>query len=476
MKRLLGFVAAVSILTVFACNKENDVENNTFSVSISADKDDSATKGLSLEGHTLHTVWKAGEQVTVVNFTKFTPLGGYLEVQTPGSATTNLAGTLTGTIEVGDKLLLEFLTPDFGDQDGTLEYIESHCDYATAYVTVTSIEGGKITTTAASFANQRTIVKFILLDDHSEDLYPERFTVQAGASSYIRFFPSTGSNNEFFVCFPGISSQEVDLVATQFGLIYTYVKSDATFNNGKYYEIRVRMSPKSFSVGDALPVWFSQGNLKYDGSKWYFHKNQWYCVHPYGYSADSYPMDLFTWGNIASPAFNGNTYITGTDNLSYGSGTDWGSNPIVNGGNGGVYSGWSTLLKEQWDYLLHDRTDAIIKFGIGSVAGMNGMIILPDDYSGPALNTSRNAWNNNTITASEWARYEAHGAVFLPAAGLRNQHVVYNVGEMGLYWSGTAFIADSEKAYELRFSNLSKEFYTAQGLRSDGESVRLVKF
>ena len=43
-----------------------------------------------------------------------------------------------------DVLTLKFLSPNYDSQAGTLEYIATHCDYATASVTVTGVDGGAI--------------------------------------------------------------------------------------------------------------------------------------------------------------------------------------------------------------------------------------------------------------------------------------------------------------------------------------------
>ena len=482
MIKILRMVVMLAGVIFSACSNDDDsiVEEltptqQTYTLTVNAGKESSGTRGLSLEGKTLNAVWKAGEQVTVVNFSKFTKLEGYLEVQNPGSATAQLSGNLTGTIEPGDVLQLEFLTPDFAGQDGTLEYIESHCDYAVATVTVTSVDGGIVTTTNANFANQRTIVKFKLKNaDGTANITPERFAVKAGNYS-IRFVPTTATN-EFFVCFPGISSQEVDLVATQDGLIHTFAKTGVTFAIGQYYEITARLKTHTYEIGANNRVYFSQGNLKYDGSKWSFHTNQYDHV---GTATGSYPMDLFTWGNIANPTRNGSTYITGEDNLD--GVNDWGYNAISNGGN--QVNMWATMSLGNWDYLFHGRTDAASKYALGKVVGINGLIILPQNYTGTALNTNHKQYTDNEFDATAWVYYEAHGAVFLPAAGVRHGEIVTVPGEQGLYWTINARTKEfSNHAWHFWFHTISANstedcVHTTENsdYRYMGHAVRLVR-
>ena len=68
-------------------------------------------------------------------------------------------------------------------------------------------------------------------------------------------------------------------------------------------------------------------------------------------------------------------------------------------------------LGEQW------------KWGLGTVNGVQGMILLPDEWAGSALvltpEYGREQYANNVYTLEQWTAMEAGGAVFLPAAGYR---------------------------------------------------------
>lgn len=48
--------------------------------------------------------------------------------------------------------------------------------------------------------------------------------------------------------------------------------------------------------------------------------------------------------------------------------TDWGINPIINGG--GTPSRWRTLTYDEWRYILYDRPDARRKYGFAIVCGI----------------------------------------------------------------------------------------------------------
>lgn len=76
----------------------------------------------------------------------------------------------------------------------------------------------------------------------------------------------------------------------------------------------------------------------------------------------------------------------------------------------------------------------------------------------------------NSYSAADWAKMEATGALFLPAAGYRDGTVVYNVGGNGFYWSATPY--DEDDAYYLDF--YSNTAVMGLYFRYSGESVRLV--
>ncbi len=213
-----------------------------------------------------------------------------------------------------------------------------------------------------------------------------------------------------------------------------------------------------FSVGNGKQVRFSQGNLQYyvgapgEGEKWSF------AVHQYdylGYDANqkinSTPpcnIDLFGWGTGNAPrkvSLNTNDFTTYAE---------WGNNKISNGGNEPNF--WRTLTKDEWVYLFYDRTNADVLFGLGSVNGVNGTILLPDNWVWPAgasftastkqglvdrgddyYKSNGNNFSHNTYTKEQWSVMESAGAVFLPAAGYRKDKDVDGVNSGGYYWSAS---------------------------------------
>ena len=244
-------------------------------------------------------------------------------------------------------------------------------------------------------------------------------------------------------------------------------------------------------------IYFSQGNLQYIGSAaepyWKFADNQWdYLGTTTGQNSTNQHVDrdLFGWGtsnwNCGNSCYHPwDTY--NTSGSSYGppnsynlTGTyanaDWGVyNSISNGGN--QPNQWRTLAKAEWGYVFDSRTTATgIRYAKANVNDINGVILLPDDWSNSyyalnETNTKNASYSSNTISASEWYIMEIHGAVFLPAAGYRFGTSVKNVGSHGYYWSSTYVNSNyAYGLYQLDTNLISQDCSN----RTYGRGVRLV--
>ena len=241
MKKYIIFIACIALA---ACAKENSLDNGQYTLTVNAAKADCYTKALELSGSTLNAYWGSGDVVTVYNQTKGAPLEGTLTPQTTGSATTKLRGTLTGTIETGDVLILKFLSPSYSSQTGTLAFIAANCDYAEASVTISGKSGGNLTTSSsASFVNQQAIVKFTLSNGGSALSVNKLFVTAGGTTCEVT--PS-GATSELYVAVPAISSGRVTLTAQTTTLMvtsyYDYVKTGVTFAQGQYYAINASLT------------------------------------------------------------------------------------------------------------------------------------------------------------------------------------------------------------------------------------------
>lgn len=207
---------------------------------------------------------------------------------------------------------------------------------------------------------------------------------------------------------------------------------------GKIYTIKAPdYLPGVFTIADGKKVKFSKGNLQYHcmSKTWRFAENQWDYIGSANENISSFYdgyIDLFGWGmwlEDGNPVNKSTTYsdYTWDDSKSSAFGSEW-----------------TTLTKAEWEYLFNTRTTtSTIRYAMAQVNNVNGVILLPDNWSPETYtltntNTSNAAFTTNTIDATNWSTLEAAGAVFLPAAGYRLRESVEGAGSNGYYWSGTA--------------------------------------
>ena len=249
----------------------------------------------------------------------------------------------------------------------------------------------------------------------------------------------------------------------------------------------------TFSVSADKQVTFSKGNLQYTQSTntWSFAVNQYDYIGTdnvtdgsvssdptYGDSKEGTALadkiDLFGWST------NSTNFGVSTSEIfiNYsGSFVDWGTNKIGND----APNTWRTLTLDEWIYLHYNRTNADDLVGVAQVNGVNGLILLPDNWTCPSGVTFKSGFHNNygvdyyaayqTFTAEQWSKLEAAGAVFLPASGYRNGSSVYNVQGYGDYWSAIEYSLNDADCLYFR----SVEAYWDNYGRWRGLSVRLVK-
>lgn len=234
-----------------------------------------------------------------------------------------------------------------------------------------------------------------------------------------------------------------------------------------------------FSVSKEKQVIFSKGNLQYHplNNEWRFAPNQTdYIGDANSNVAPNYEgwLDLFGW-STSSTNFGVSTSKLVNDYS--GSFVDWGANQIGED----VANTWRTLSKEEWEYLLNNRTHARCLKGAANVNGVNGLIILPDNWKTPEgikfksrfhRKKSEDAYSKHqTLTAEQWSILEQSGAVFLPAAVSRIGNVVDSTSTYGHYWTST--INDDFSSYH--FYLYSNEAGVGCCSPYVGMSVRLVK-
>lgn len=300
----------------------------------------------------------------------------------------------------------------------------------------------------------------------------------------------------------------------------TLVTESKTLNAGKIYNITRNAIPGAligqFSVSSTDKVYFSKGNLQYTKSTgiWSFMDHQYSTVETTSQAiGDDYAsqdvVSLFGWGT--SGWNNGNTYYqpyntayvsSSGSSKGYGYGpkngstytydltgtyanADWGHNAISNGGN--TADIWRTLTKDEWTYLFNTRSASTVngtadaRYAKAYLFGTtHGVIIFPDVYTHPAgvtaptgINaTSSTSWYGNKYTATDWAKMEAAGCVFLPAAGWRDATTIRRVNEYVRYWTSSKY-SSAGYAHNVGIADTSMN-PADYNQKNYGYSVRLV--
>ena len=218
-----------------------------------------------------------------------------------------------------------------------------------------------------------------------------KFDVSFGGANF-----SLSSNNAFS------SEYEIDndiIYAVPYGMVLKSEEFDyekTLDEKGKlFYTIKAETPsyclPGVFSVADNKKCLFSKGNLKVstlfgvDGNS---HEDWYFATHQYDYDYGYFGF--------------GDWLTEGNENLRY----DEEYNLI---GTCVLGSRWSLLSDKEWYYLLYERTDAEKKHRFVYINDIEGLMLLPDDWTMYDESLAPNEYSEE-----EWSKMETEGAVFLP--------------------------------------------------------------
>ena len=279
IKNIYFSLLLIAGLMLTACSSDDNVPEQapkTYYMTVDATKgvNEAASpayrRALNLSGSTLSASWATTEHVyvqgTLVSNSSTFWFEGSIQPQTAGT-TTQLNGVISlpaGWVisideAIGTPYCVNLQFPRSGDLDytgqtGTLAGIAANYDYARAENVSVDIAADKVVgINKVPFVNQQAIVKFTLKDkaDGTTLLNPTALTINvegdlSGDYPLTLTIPAstytTNGNGVLYVALPEFSGETVTLTATCSSGTYTYTKSYATFDNGKYYEISVKMT------------------------------------------------------------------------------------------------------------------------------------------------------------------------------------------------------------------------------------------
>lgn len=172
MKTIKSLCGMLVLLAFTACSNDSGEvvgnDNHLWEVTLQASMGDAATlRALNAEtdGKTITACFTQYDKVVVVDADGST-IVGTLEAQTAGASTT-LSGLLNASsLEVDETVTLRYLsaTANYDNQDGTLDGIAAHQDYAEETLTVSTTDPLTFTSNSVTLKSKQSITKFKFTD------------------------------------------------------------------------------------------------------------------------------------------------------------------------------------------------------------------------------------------------------------------------------------------------------------------------
>ena len=413
-------IASAAVFT--ACSSDDNISSEQpanptgkYIMTVQASKgDDATTRALTLDGKTLNATWDANEKVLV--YQGGSQIGTLYSAASSTNATT-LTGELNSAPNAAQNLTLYFhtnATPSYAGQDGTLAKIASTYDFcAPATITAGSftVSGSTVSTnSSASFgANQQAIVKFTLIDkaDGTTSLNASQLVINDGTTDYT--ISPTSPTSEIYAAIPGFTGQTVTLTATVGDDTYAYEKTGVTFENGQYYEVKVKMHEY---VDLGLSVKWATMNV---GAESVTDRGLYFAWgettgHAFG-SGYKFSLDNYAWYNDG---------VTGKYTKYKHDGSSWDYEVLESGDDaatrnwGGM---WRMPTKAEWEELLNED---------------NCTWTWTTDYKGDGSNVA------GVIVTSKKDGY-TDKSIFLPATGIYNGNKNTGPNIYANYWSKSLY-------------------------------------
>lgn len=331
-----------------------------------------------------------------------------------------------------------------------------------------------VTKYSCRFHNKCALVKFTLQSPTNETVevgffyvdcsvpFDSQGTLNPGNQGYIKLY-STSDTEKWAVVLPQYKIDAANAIIG--GKNYAVSLPDITENAYITEGIVIRNSHNTFKIADDHEVYFSPGNLQYNGGthEWRFAEHQYDS--PNNYDPTTW-VDMFPWGGWCE-GMNPLDLSPSSSHICYG-----GFVGTLNG-----HDDWFAMSSSEWHYLLFERPDAANKAAQCYVTGFPGIILLPEVWELPdgctfhsGLDLSHAA---NNYSYDDWVKMEGAGAVFLPNAG-------FSTGVDGKqYYSSQGGYWTTSPAYEYTATYLFIKNHVAI-LKGDlprwtGLSVRLVR-
>ena len=481
MKKLF-FMAVAAIAALSSCTSDNDLELNKNTgkeaLTFTATMEDSEATRATYDNTNLCAAWEVGDQIsingkiysaqaagTTSTFTADgegatgTTYNAYFPADLYDGTTATLPANVSETWTDG-----KFNMPMYAESETTTLAFKNLCGVLKITVTSDQLASVKCITVSSSYC--ATSGAFTVDANKAAVLTNASNTANTVTVTYTAAVTTDATGKVFYVAIPAQTYKNLSIAVSDGTTTKSMTtKKDANIlvERNKIYPITfkdnsVPPAPTGalsgmFSVSDTKQVYFSKGNLYYDGSAFKFEDNQYSIAT--GWSTSH--VSNFFWSKTAADAYAGScSYETATaGDVFFTNASDF----TVNGQTGV----WRTLSHAEWNYLFNHYA-----YKYTSVNGKSGLVIAP---------AGKTVEDISDYTADAWATAESNGFVFLPNTGYRYGTSIPETDKSCLYWSST--LSSNNKPYRQFFqwdsseSSLKKDFEDAT-LCYWGIGIRLV--
>ena len=258
--------------------------------------------------------------------------------------------------------------------------------------------------------------------------------------------------HDFFVTMPAGDYQNLQVTIYRYDNAKRVKTAPAgatiTIERSHYFTLNIAtdFAPDPFvdgliSVSNTKQIYFAKGNLLFDNETgdWRFADNQY--AH-YNNHSNTGLRDEFYY---STPTSNFGL----TRDMSDTNFVDWGA--AINDDQD--ENPWYVLSYDEIDFMICNTVKrGNTKHGFASIAGNNGLVIVPDVWTCPEgvsfvpRGSGNPSFSSNTYTVEEWAKMEASGAAFLP--------IGVGASTQGYYWT-VSRIGERFQSWRFKASNAS---------------------
>lgn len=241
-------VAGAAFTACSSSDSENIIEQpenpsaKTYKLTVQAtlESDQASTRGMAEEEGTKRLIleWENTDKVKMFNNENDAYCGQLFATSVYGNNAQLLGEDIKGNFNYNEKgTRLEFGSPNYTGQEGTLDYIYHYCNYAIALVTLWDAphEYFSLKSTPAYFENQQAIIK-LTLKNGSTPISANSVSFKKGESEFASFYNAT-AKDVIYLAIPECNTNELNINVD--GTYNKHLTVNNKLEKGKFYTMTV---------------------------------------------------------------------------------------------------------------------------------------------------------------------------------------------------------------------------------------------